>query len=163
MFWKPMKADHDVLIPWSTILYYLRLASPRQWIWIRYDGRPRWRYRRFNKTTPTHHHTNKWHHINSKNMSCNILSRVCHFLCYNFHFVCPGRWFWMIPFFKISYYLKLLWTRKWIWKRYDGKPRWRYGRFAKTTPTHHHINKRHHMHLENMSCKNRSSLCNILY
>ena len=81
MFWKPMKADHGVLIQWSNILYYHRLACPTKWIWKRYDGRPRWRYGRFNKTTPTHHHINKWHHINAGNMSCNILSRFFFLFC----------------------------------------------------------------------------------
>ena len=40
IFWKPMKKDHDVLIPWSKILYYLRSDWTRKWIWKRYKRRP---------------------------------------------------------------------------------------------------------------------------
>ena len=41
MFWNHMWGDHDALISWSKILYYLRWAWPRKLIWKRYKGRPR--------------------------------------------------------------------------------------------------------------------------
>ena len=76
------------MIPWSKILYYLKLLWVRKWTWTRYDGRQRWRNGRFDKTTPTNHHLKKWHHINSEN---TLQSRFFLLFLVLFLFCCPSR------------------------------------------------------------------------
>ena len=50
-----------VLIPCSKILYYLRLAWPRKWIWKRYEGRPRCFETTWRETTMFWYHDPKYY------------------------------------------------------------------------------------------------------